>query len=83
MKKLILSLLKSAVGKAIIQIILDAFLRSLAKKGYYMTASQADARSNFSNPNSGRAFGNILEREVFRSATIIEFVDTELENVKP
>ena len=32
MKKLILSLLKSAVGKAIIQIIIDAFLKALAKK---------------------------------------------------
>lgn len=78
MKKFLLSILKSAVGKAIIQIIIDAFLQALRKKGYYMTASEGDARKSV-----GSQYGNILNSEMFRHAMITEFIDTELENVKP
>lgn len=75
MKKLILSLLKSAVGKAIIQIIIDAFLKSLAKKGYYMTAQQGAINRT--------SLGNLLEMPQYRNVIAVEFIDTELENVKP
>ena len=77
MKKLILSLLKSAIGKAIIQIIIDAFLKALAKKGYYMSASAADA-----NRSSGSPYGNILNNEQLRRVMVTEFVEFGLENVK-
>jgi hypothetical protein len=75
MKKLILALLRSELGKAILRVLLDHFLKALQKKGYYMAASAADSSRN--------GYGNILEKEMFRSAMISEFVDTELENVKP
>lgn len=78
MKKFLLSILKSEIGKAVLRILIDAFLSSLAKKGYYMTASSADARAS-----NGQNFRNILNSEMFRSAMISEFVDTELESVKP
>jgi hypothetical protein len=78
MKKLILSLLKSQIGKAIIRILIDEFLRSLAKKGYYMTASSADARDSV-----GRNSGNILNSEMFRKAMVSEYVETELDELNP
>lgn len=78
MKKLILSLLKSAVGKAIITLVIDSFLTSLRKRGYYMTASSADAQKS-----QGGHYGNILNAEAYRKAMVSEFVEFELENVKP
>lgn len=75
MKKLILKILWSAIGREIAKVIIDHFLKALAKKGYYMTAAAADS--------SRSGFGNILNSEQFRNAMIVEFIDQELENVKP
>lgn len=78
MKKLILSLLKSAVGKAIIQIIIDAFLKMLQKKGYYLSQSSASAKAS-----SGSWYGNVLNSDQLRQVMVLEFMEDELENVKP
>jgi hypothetical protein len=75
MKKLILKILWSAIGKEIARVIIDYFLKKLAQRGYYMTASSADA--------SRSGYGNILQSEQFRSAMITEFVDQDLEEIKP
>lgn len=78
MKKLILKLLWSALGREIARVILNHFLRKLAQRGYYMTSSAADARSS-----TGTNYGNVLNHDIYRASMIDEFVELDLQDIKP
>ena len=72
MKKIIISLLKSAIGRAIVQALIEYFLEKAAKKGYYVTTTTAGS-GNVHN------IGNIATQPAYRKAMAAEFAEFDLD----